>query len=156
MSSGSYICRKAREILVLFSSRQERSPYVDVSTLSMGIELVVASHIHAVVISVEKTKRKLGADFSGDTSRVLDGVSLVVAHDSGVFVVIWVSGPHVGSGCLSEFLTGLENIISTISYVKISLRISCFRSNLHHSIFQGSKWFGYQAQWRSWSRSRYP
>jgi hypothetical protein len=95
---------KLQRLVTTLAKNQMRA-YVDETTISTSPESVVASHVEAAVVSVEKAPGELDAGNIGDTCRVCDIPSLVVAGNSNPSVPVGVAGPHGGDSGLCESLT---------------------------------------------------
>jgi len=80
--------------------------YVDVTAIAVGVELVVVSNVHAVVVGVERTQAELHADNIRNGTAVLDMPALVVADNGNPAAAVRVVLPHERGRLLGKGLAG--------------------------------------------------
>lgn len=85
--------------------------YVDVTTIAVSVELVVATNIHAVVVGVQSAHLEVDIDNVRDGTSVLDPPALVVADYSGPFARVGVVLPHQRSCLLREGLASRRPVL---------------------------------------------
>lgn len=85
--------------------------YVDVTTIAVGVELVVATNIHAVVVGVQGAHLEVDIDNVRDGTSVLDPPALVVADYSGPFARVGIVLPHQRSCLLREGLASRRPVL---------------------------------------------